>query len=356
MIIFIKNITNYLIMTSDRISKHKKTRQIPLRLLLIVPFVLQIVGTVGLVGFLSYRSGQKAVEEIAKSLITEVGDRIDQNLNSYLQKPKEVTRNNVAALKLGILNYQDFSAIERYFWEQLHIFDKLNALVIATETKDMIVINKLDDGSRVVRIRTKSNNYKWKNYLTDDQGNYTSLIQDSQNNDPPQKSPPENRPWYEVGKKTPSGTWQIVVSRIKLDDPRLVAAYVLPFFDRNNTLQGVASSSISLFQLGDFLKGLKIGKTGQAFILEKNGLLIGTSADETPFIPSLVNSLKSDKEKDDPNKYRLKAVNSQEEMTRNTTKKLLEYFGGLEQIKTKQELSFTDNGKRYFVQVVPFQG
>ncbi|XWK87457.1 MAG: histidine kinase dimerization/phospho-acceptor domain-containing protein [Phormidium sp.] len=343
-------------MMSECPNKPEKTRQIPLRLVLIAPFVLQIIGAVGLVGYLSYRSGQKAVENMAKPLMSEIGDRIDQNLNNYLQKPKEVTLNNVAAIKLGLLNYQDFSQVERYLWEQSHIFDKLNALVIATETKDMFVINKMDDGSRVVRIRTKSNNYKWKNYLTDSQGNHIGLIQDSKNNDPPQKSPPENRPWYEIGRKTPSGTWQIVVSRIKLDDPRLVAGYVLPFFDKNNTLRGVASCSIALFQLGDFLKALKIGKTGQAFIVENNGLLIGTSANETPFIQSLVSPLKSDKEKDDPNQYRLKAVNSQEEMTRKTTQKLLEDFGGLEQIKTKQELSFTDNGKRYFVQVVPFQG
>ena len=49
-------------------------------------------------------------------------------------------------------------------------------------------------------------------------------------------------------------------------------------------------------------------------------------------------------------------MNSREEMTQKATNKLVEYFGGLEQIKSKQELSFTDNGKRYFVQVIPFQG
>ena len=60
---------------SDRPAKPQKTRQIPLRLLLIVPFVLQIVGAVGLVGYLSYRSGQEAVADIAESLMTEIGDR-----------------------------------------------------------------------------------------------------------------------------------------------------------------------------------------------------------------------------------------------------------------------------------------
>ena len=69
------------------INESSKSRQIPLKLVLIVPFVLQIVGAVGLVGYLSYQSGQQAVEEMAKPLMTEVGDRINQNLTNYLDKP-----------------------------------------------------------------------------------------------------------------------------------------------------------------------------------------------------------------------------------------------------------------------------
>ncbi|TAF49935.1 MAG: HAMP domain-containing protein, partial [Oscillatoriales cyanobacterium] len=331
-----------------------KLPKISLRLLLIIPFVLQIVGAVGLVGYLSYRSGQKAVEEMASSLMTEIGDRIDQNLINHLKAPVQITRNNAAAIKLGLLDYQDFSAVERYLWEQSHIFDNLNAIVVATETRSMFTINKMDDGSRIIRIRTKENDYNWVNYLTDKNGNYIGLVGD---NDKiySQKNPPENRPWYEVGRRSPNGAWNLVVSRIKSDDPRLVAAYVLPFFDQNNTLQGVVSSSIALSQLRDFLQSLKIGKTGQAFILETNGLLIGTSTGETPFSSAIVSSLESAKEKDNPNQYRLNVADSQDELTRKTNQKLLEYFGDLKQIKQTQQLDFTDNGKRYFIQVVPFQ-
>ena len=100
-------------MMNSRISKSQKIRQIPLRAVLIVPFVLQIVGAVGLVGFLSYRSGQEAVENMAISLMSEIGDRIDQNLNSYLQKSVQVTRNNAEAAKLGILNYNDLAGVKR---------------------------------------------------------------------------------------------------------------------------------------------------------------------------------------------------------------------------------------------------
>ncbi|CAD0229808.1 Histidine kinase (fragment) [Planktothrix agardhii] len=341
-------------MINPRPKTAKKTRQIPLRLLLIVPFVLQIVGAVGLVGYLSYRSGKKAVEDMAKSLMVEIGDRIDQNLNSYLQKSVEVTRNNAEAAKLGVLNYHDLPAVKRYFWQQSEIFNDISIWLIATEQKTILIVDRQDKLSPFVRIKDKSNNYNWDNYLTDNKGNYLKLIRRSTTYDP-HKDPPKN-PWYGATKNAGRELWRLVVARVQNDNPKLLAAYLLPFYDQNNKFQGVMSCSIPLAQLGDFLKELKIGKTGQAFILENNGLLIGTSADETPFVPSLVSSLKSDKEKDDPNQYRLKAVNSHEEMTRKTTKKLLEYFGGLEQIKTKQELSFTDNGKRYFVQVVPFHG
>ena len=341
-------------MMNSRISKSQKIRQIPLRAVLIVPFVLQIVGAVGLVGFLSYRSGQEAVENMAISLMSEIGDRIDQNLNSYLQKSVQVTRNNAEAAKLGILNYNDLAGVKRYFWQQSEIFNEISIWLIATEQKTILIVDRQDKLSSFIRIRDKSSDYNWDNYLTDNKGNYTKLVRRSTTYDPHQ-DPPES-PWYGATKNAGQEIWQLVVARVQNDKPKLLAAYLLPFYDQTNKFQGVMSCSIPLAQLGDFLKGLKIGKTGQAFILENNGLLIGTSANETPFVPSLVSSLKSDKEKDDPNEYRLKAVNSQEEMTQKTTKKLVEYFGGLEQIKSKQQLSFTDNGKRYFVQVIPFQG
>ncbi|NES80361.1 MAG: hypothetical protein F6K10_02240 [Moorea sp. SIO2B7] len=43
----------------------KISRQIPLQTVLVVPFVIQIFATVGLVGYLSFRNGQKVVEDLA---------------------------------------------------------------------------------------------------------------------------------------------------------------------------------------------------------------------------------------------------------------------------------------------------
>ncbi|MGB8691365.1 MAG: hypothetical protein WCD53_29140 [Microcoleus sp.] len=104
-------------------NKYAKNRQIPLRLVLILPFVLQIVGAVGLVGYLSYRTGQYAVEKLADELMTETSNRIEEHLSSYLGKAQEINRANVEAFESGILDVNNFKALGKYFYRQVRAFN-----------------------------------------------------------------------------------------------------------------------------------------------------------------------------------------------------------------------------------------
>ena len=54
--------------------------KLPLRAVLILPFVLQTVSALALVSFLSFQSGQEAVEDVAHQLIEQVGERISDRL------------------------------------------------------------------------------------------------------------------------------------------------------------------------------------------------------------------------------------------------------------------------------------
>ena len=55
----------------------KGSRKLPLRFVLVVPFLLQIFAAVGLTGWLSFRNGQKAINDLATQLQSEVTDHID---------------------------------------------------------------------------------------------------------------------------------------------------------------------------------------------------------------------------------------------------------------------------------------
>jgi len=91
-------------------------KKFPLRTVLIVPFVLQIVGTAGLVGYLSYTNGQKAVNNLADQLAAQIGDRVVHYLDTYLSAPHLINRINADAVRQKTINLQDLPQLERYLF------------------------------------------------------------------------------------------------------------------------------------------------------------------------------------------------------------------------------------------------
>jgi len=64
--------------TISQTVKAMPRRPISLSLILIAPFILQIVVVVGVTNYLSIRNGQKAVNDVATQLQTEISTRVTQ--------------------------------------------------------------------------------------------------------------------------------------------------------------------------------------------------------------------------------------------------------------------------------------
>jgi hypothetical protein len=56
--------------------------------------VLQIFAAVGFTGYLALQNGQKAVNDLATRLQSEVSDRVDQHLDPYLTTPNQINQIN----------------------------------------------------------------------------------------------------------------------------------------------------------------------------------------------------------------------------------------------------------------------
>jgi PAS domain S-box-containing protein len=344
-------------MSFQDLRKRLLLSTISLYWVLLVPFVTQIIGAVGLVGYLSYRSSETAVDKMANQAMSELGDRIEQNLINHLRKPTEINRNNAASIKLGILDWRNLATVEKYFWQQSQIFAEVSAIAIANEQKEILIVEKLDDGSPVIRLRDKSTNNIWDNYLADSEGKRIKLLRRSTTYDP--HNDPPNNPWYGKTKNAGRSLWQITVSLANPNMPSLIAVNFLPFFDRDNNFQGVLGASISLTRLGDFLQKLKIGETGQAFIIDRNGQMIGMSTGEIPFRKGILTPLNQDKEtlakNVNPDHRRLSVFDSQNATTLITANHLKERFGSLESISEHQKFRFEKDGIRYFAQIAPLK-
>lgn len=104
--------------------------KVSLHWVLVVPFVVQIVGAVGLVGYLSYRSGQQVVSNLAYHLLEEVTKRISDRLNQDVLIPPPV----MATRRLELAQTARIS----HFLAQLNFSVSGQALVLERSGKILI--------------------------------------------------------------------------------------------------------------------------------------------------------------------------------------------------------------------------
>lgn len=311
------------------------TPRLSLRLVLVVPFLLQIIIAFGLTGWLSFRNGSRAVNDLATQLQAEVSNRIQQELNTYLETPHLINQINVDAINQGLISVDNVSELEQYLWTQLQQFQTASYIGMGMETGDYVGAGRYDDGSIEFDILADSTNRQLEKWLTDNQGNRTELVSSRDNYNP------KIRPWYEAGVKAGEPVWSEIYGYF--GSQALVVSANQPINDPQGNLLGVASTDLTLKRISEFLSTLEIGKTGQTFIIERSGLLVGTSTLEETFI--------TDEETRETE--RILAINSSDKMTRETAKYLANRFQDISQIENREQLTFWVEGRREFLQVTP---
>ncbi|NES19695.1 MAG: response regulator [Symploca sp. SIO3E6] len=326
--------------------------QVPLRQVLVIPFVLQIFAVVGLVGYLSYRSGQQAVTDLANQLMEETSDRVKDNLGSYFALIASVNHNNGTILQKNLIDIYDLPKIQNYFVEQNKIFPTLSTVALANEEGDFLSVEQQRPDTLVIRKLDASQDPGFYRYFANENGENLEL-QEIRNDYDPHNDPPGN-PWYKATRKARQGNWSLVVSLSKgKNQPEIHIAHMLPLYDAQEQFQGVSVVTSALIETGQFLASLNVGTKGQVFLIEPNGLLIATSTEEVPFEPQPRNELA---ENVDVQHRRLSATQSQNEITRATTEYLLNTKHLLTNTTQSQAFEFRFKSERYLAQVMPLQG
>ncbi len=305
-----------------------------LRATLVVPFVLQIFVAVGLVGYLSFRNGQKAVNNVASQLRREVAARVQVHLTSYLAKPHLIEQIHINTIRQKLLNPSNFKQMESYFWQQSQSLNtNIGTIAFASPTGEFVGANK-SEGYTVIANEETGNAIR--RYTVDNQGNRIKLIREKPNYDA------RTRDWYKAAVKAGGPTWSAIDTSALGD--RLDLSAVYPFYDSTGSLQGIFLTDISLGQISKFLHSFTVGKSGKIFIMERSGLLVASSTIGKPFTVAANGKTQ-----------RLRADQVNDTLTQKTTQYLFEQFGNLNKIDTPQQMEFLLNGEKQFLQAVPFR-
>jgi diguanylate cyclase (GGDEF)-like protein len=328
--------------------QRRPPRKLSLAWMLTVPFILQLGLVVGLVGYLSYRNGQHAVEDLTGQLMDSMGVRVEQKLESYLSMPWKVNQSNSDAVLRGAIDL-DFTRSpaapaapsniqrEQYLWQQMQLFPALSWISLGTETGDTLGIWRPDDRAKLqISISNQATQHFGTYHATNDQGLRTTQLKVEK-----PAFDPRTRPWYQAAVTAKQGIWNSVYAGFTPGTIFIAASQ--PLYDRTGKLIGVSAIDVSLSGIQKFLAENPVSPTGQVFLVEKSGLLVASSSQESPF-----------RKLADKSPQRIDALHSETPLISATTGFIKSELGGFQTIQHSRDFQFDNAGKHYFGRALAF--
>jgi PAS domain S-box-containing protein len=312
-------------------------RLFSLRTVLPLLFTIQIIAAVGVTGFISYRNGQKTVYDIASQLCAEVMSRVEQHLTSYLGTAQSINNTNLHLVQQGLIDANNVKQLSHYFWDQGRMFKGLGTIAFANQQGDFIGANEPED--YIVLAHRTLTGGAIRRYAPDKQGYISgNILRERPNYDA------RKRDWYQAAEKAGRPIWASISPSVT--GARLDLSAVTPYLDSNNIFRGNFMTDVSLTEISEFLNRLKIGKTGQVVIIERDGNIVASSFKEVPYVVT------------DESKGEVKRLSLQESKSPlivEAGRQLINKFGDLQSISGPRRLVENVNGKRYFLQIAPYQ-
>ena len=305
---------------------------------LFIPFAALIVLSVGLTGWLALRNGQQAVTQLVERYEQEVVSHIERDLAYRLSIPHRINRNNVTAVDLGLLDFDDPDLLERYFWHELQQNPEVNYISAGNASGGLVGVGRNGNGE-LRRYRTENfTRGEYGLYRMDEDGIPQEQIDTEDNYDA------RDRPWYEAAADKQE-RWSEIYRYV--GEPFLGIAASTPVVDSAGQLRGVMATDLELTQISTSLRNILntpeslVGS--RLIVLERSGDLVATSTEDEPFTRISPGE----------GQQRRHARDSADAVTRNVYQALLDRFGDLAAIQQTEDLIVTGGGQRQLVHITP---
>jgi PAS domain S-box-containing protein len=311
-------------------------QKVPLRFILVVPYVVQLAAAVGLVGWFSFTQGQRAVEKVAAQQRVEIARHISDYLDNILAEPTQINQINLAVTEIGALKFSELDRLGRLFHRQLQIFPHIGYINYASEQKDFIGAERQNDGKIVLLQSRQDDVTRFLNYQLDPAGRKLGLYETY---DPVSI---KEEGWYADAAKAGKPVWSSIYQWQHRPEVLSISAS-FPIYDRSKTLKGVLGADLILSQIGEFLHTLKMTPNAKAVVLERNGLLIANSDREPPYLNR------------NGQITRKPAAVSQNPLMRASATFLQQHFASLRTVQSHQQLTFRFNQETQYIQLFPWK-
>jgi diguanylate cyclase (GGDEF)-like protein/PAS domain S-box-containing protein len=323
---------------------------ISLRSLLILAFAVQGLGVASLVGFQSYRSGQRTVTDLAQQVMAETGGRVTHHLDAYLDQAQTLNQAHLAALESGAISLTDLDTLHRYLTLQLLAHEDVTSLLFGDAlgnfrlvhrvAPDTLESRQLGAGELPVEvgIATAADPERLALYSIDANGNPDRPIQTLQNFNG------RDRPWYQLAAEQRGPGWSPPF-QTGPTDLLAINAYA-PIYDGQSNLQGVFAVNLNLRQVSDFIGELPITDYGKIFVVDRQGRTIAKSTQDPA---ALIRPQGSS-----PNLPDIQVFESPDPHLQAVTQQVESEWGGWDGLARAQSTRLTVSGREYYLRIEPY--
>lgn len=318
-------------------QKRSPFLNIPLRWILIVPFVVQIVGAVSIVGYFSYRHGYDSVHKISVNLQSEISNRVIETTNTYLQSFNQINKNNISAFRRGLWSFDDFPSQERQAWEQMQLSDsKFTIIGFGNALGGHRALELMQDGSLIFRTSPNGGG-AFMSFTANPDGSLSKAIPNGIYFDA------RERPWFKMAVSAKKAAWTEIYRHISSKE--LIISLAEPVYDlKTNELLGVVHTLRSLEGISRFLRSIDL-KLGAIFMMQQDGTLVASSMSDKPYQLSF----------NTQGQKLLKAIDSPNPLISRTAKYLSDRHANSGKISKPERFDMAINNDIYLVSITPYQ-
>ncbi len=250
-----------------------KVKKLSMLVILSSSFVFLIVATSGLIGYVSLQNGKHAVEDLAKQLQLQIFVSTREKLGDYLATPHCLNRLNADMVAHNPAIIEDLEGLRSAYIRHLKAFDSVTTVAVGIEKQgNYIGVGRREGGFFGSGLMNRNVDSTYRVSLLDGQGNAIRLLTETPDYDA------RKRDWYKSAVQAGKAAWSNIYVWAAASNIGISA--VLPIYDNAGNMIAVQQSALTLDFIGKFLKGLRIGKTGQVFLTEHDGMLVSSSNSE----------------------------------------------------------------------------
>jgi adenylate cyclase len=244
--------------------------KLSLRVTLTTILLTVILVTVAALGYSSYRNASFTADDLSEQIFEQTSLRVDHQINDLLFSANTQSDLNKLLLKSGQYDVRDFRRLAAYWLTVMEAQKRLTRLSFGVEaTGEWSYVRRRPNGELAIgELR--------KDPKTGQLGERSWGPQEYPHGKPYYSNPdqedqdPRISPWYRAAKKSGRQTWSDTYvffgTEGFADLPGTSCA--TPVYRKDGSLEGVLSASFDLYELSRYLKDLKVGKNGFAFVLE----------------------------------------------------------------------------------------